>query len=248
MINKNDVLLVESESDSELLVRSALRDLAKVHVVPTGAAALDAIEHQMFPLVFLEVNLSDCSGFDLCAKIRNLPNGRATIISFLTRNGSLDERMRGFYSGADDYILKPFEMLEFQARISAKLQSFQRAHDLEMPIVKGPFSAYLAAQRITVRDFNQVEVPFDLTTNQFKILLYLLRNDERPVSRDELLKRIWGQDAHISGRTIDTHMHAIRQSLGEYAKCIQSIHGKGYCFTVKHVQLQTAVNSHLAPT
>lgn len=248
MINRKDILLVESETDSELIVRSALRDLAKVHVVSTAAAALEAIEHHLFPIVLLEVNLSDGNGFDLCAKIRNLPNGRPSIVSFLTRSGSLDERMRGFYAGADDYILKPFETPEFQARISAKFQSFRRMHNIEMPIIKGPFSAYLTAQRITVRDLNQMEVPFELTTNQFKILLYLIRNDERPISREELLQQIWGQDVHISGRTIDTHMHAIRQALGDFAKCIQSIHGKGYCFTVKHMYGEMTVNSRLGLT
>jgi DNA-binding response OmpR family regulator len=112
-------------------------------------------------------------------------------------------------------------------RISAKLKNLaaREASDL---FVQGPFEVRPGTQKICVRNENGTERKMELTSSQFKVLYYLLRNVEKTISRDELLKEVWRDNTHVSGRTVDTHIYTLRKLLGRYSKMIQSVHRQGY--------------------
>ncbi len=152
------------------------------------------------------------------------------------------QKVRGFNLGAEDYIVKPFQLLEFQARISAKLRNLAAASTRTPSdyVEFGPFAVNLAAQKITLKQ-NQSAKELELTSNQFKVLYYFLRHEGKIVSREDLLKEIWGNKVHVSDRTIDTHIYSIRQELGTDQNFLQSVHGKGYRLTVKPSQRENSL-------
>jgi DNA-binding response OmpR family regulator len=228
------VLLVEDNSLVQMLVCKTLEKTCTVTVAESANQTMQVLAGESFDLIRLDVGLPDGDGFELCQRIRGLERNVTTPILFLTGRAETEDKVRGFELGADDYIVKPIDAIEFRARITAKLKNAAREKQNVTPreMIKGPFRIQTAEQKVFVRR-GEVWHAVELTAHQFQILLHLLENHERTVSREELLKRFWGADVHVSNRTIDSHIYLIRQALGEHSKMLQSRHGQGYRFLLK---------------
>jgi two-component system alkaline phosphatase synthesis response regulator PhoP len=167
------------------------------------------------------------SGFDVCKVARE--RGIKAPILMLTARGQVADRVTGLRLGADDYLVKPFEMVELLARIDALLR---RA----VPAVS-PGSEIAVFGRIQV-DFRRAEVtrdgmPIELSAQEFKLLRYFLVHRGAALSRDELLNEVWGYNAMPSTRTVDVHVAWLRQKVEENPKhpqFILTVHGLGYKF------------------
>lgn len=235
-MSDKSILLIEDSQVMQMIVRSALKGICAVSVAGTAEQGLSLSREQSFDLILLDVNLPDRGGFEIYDDLRAEEKHKLTPILFITAQGRREDKVRGFSLGADDYIVKPFDVVEFKVRIAAKLRNLvQNRAAAQVPgdvFDLGPFHVKVGAQRISIREEGREEQALDLTGNQFKILFYLLRHEKQIVSRDELLREIWGEDVHVSDRTVDTHVYAIRKHLGGYSKLLRSIHGKGYCFTL----------------
>lgn len=221
------ILLVDDSSVTQTLVVSALKEVCEVCAVARAAEAVEAATVQDFDLILLDVNLPDGSGFDIYNRIREIERHRLTPILFLTGRIQREDKVKGFSLGADDYIVKPFDLVELQMRISAKLKNLA-AREASDVFDQGPFEIRPGAQKINLRLEDGSERKIELTASQFKVLYYLIRNVEKTVTREELLKEVWSDNTHVSGRTVDTHIYALRKLLGPYSKMIQSVHRKGY--------------------
>lgn len=224
------ILLIEDSTITQALVMSALKDICQIETAGDGAQAVHLLAKSEFDLILLDVQLPDIDGFALYEKIREIENSKETPIMFLTAQGDIEQRVKGFSLGADDYVVKPFQLIEFHARVAAKLRNIETASRRppadSMNI--GPFRINIGAQKILLREGGAYR-ELDLTGNQFKVLFYLLRHEGKMVKREELLKEIWGDKVHVSDRTIDSHVYAIRQTLGTGQNYLRSVHGKGYC-------------------
>jgi len=232
MSDLGSVLLIEDNQVTQVIVQSTLKGICRVEVVSTAQEAVARLSQSRFELILLDVNLPDGDGFELYQKIRDMSLNNHAPILFLTAKGARDDKLHGFSLGADDYIVKPFDAVELRLRIAAKLKNLQRQSPPTMSEMMqvGPFVINLGAQRISLRQEDGTEIPLELTGNQFKIFFYLIRHQGEIVSREQLLEEIWGTDTHVSDRTVDTHVYAVRKILGDHSEVIKSIHGKGYRF------------------
>lgn len=223
-MNEN-VLLVE---DEEALART-LSDRLKaegyvVNSARDGIVGLDKATRLPFDVIILDVMLPGKNGFDICRDIRQA--GIATPILMLTARGQTTEKVVGLKLGADDYVTKPFEMMELMARIEALLR--------RAPSKSGQGSVqYVRSLKIDLlgtevwRDGKLVQ----LSAREFQLLRYLLEHSGETLSRDQLLREVWEYSATAFTRTVDVHVASLRQKLEDDPKqpsLIVTVPGFGY--------------------
>ena len=216
------VLIVEDDHNIGSLVRTYLeRDGYGVVWVRSGEEALAELERHPLSLVVLDVGLPGIDGFEVCRRVR--ARSEVPVIMLTARDEEVD-RVLGLELGADDYVPKPFSPRELVARVAALLRRAQplgRGHALER-----------GALRV---DFDAREVAVDgrkltLTPREFDLLAFLARHPGRVVSRDELLRKVWGYDYLGETRTVDVHVRRLRMKLGEGRTLIETVTGAGYKF------------------
>lgn len=193
-----------------------------------GDTGLARATTEPFDLILLDGMLPLRDGFDVCRTIRQ--RGVSTPILMLTARGQVVDRVVGLKLGADDYLVKPFEMVELLARIEALLR---RA---PVKTLAGGETYQFGDVRV---DFRKAEVSrggeaVELSAREFKLLKYFIEHRGATLTRDELLNEVWGYNAMPSTRTVDVHVAWLRQKLEPQARrpqYIQTIHGLGYKFT-----------------
>lgn len=225
----NRVLLVEDEAGLILTLTDRLQSEGfQVKSAMDGEAGLSLAVSENFDLIILDVMLPKKNGYDVCRDLRR--KGINTPVLMLTAKGETIDKVIGLKLGADDYLTKPFEVIELLARIEALLRRSPNQH-------QGSFSETIRFGDVAV-DFKRAEVsknsvPVELSAMEFKLLQFLIENRGEVHSRDTLLDEVWGYDAMPSTRTVDVHIAWLRQKLEEnprYPQFIQTVHGLGYKF------------------
>jgi two-component system alkaline phosphatase synthesis response regulator PhoP len=222
------ILLIEDEPGLVMTLSDRLRSEGyTVEAALDGDTGLNRALNEAFDLVILDVMLPRRNGFDLCRDLRQ--RGRQMPILMLTARGQVVDKVVGLKLGADDYIAKPFEMIELLARIEALLR---RVPDAPVP----PTDTYqFGAVRV---DFRSAEVdcgtgPVELSALEFRLLRYFIEHRGTILSRDELLNEVWGYNSLASTRTVDVHIAWLRQKIEpnpRYPQYILTVHGMGYKF------------------
>ncbi|MCC6671177.1 MAG: response regulator transcription factor [Planctomycetes bacterium] len=216
------LLVVEDES----AIRQSLVDWfagqgVQVQAAASLAAAEAALAAGRFHCVLLDLRLPDGDGLALLRRMRRA--GDRTPVIAITARGEEGQRVKGLESGADDYVVKPFSVRELSARIATILR---RAGEPTLPVRLGTATVDLAGHE--VRRGGRVA---HLLPKEAELLAFLLRNPGRTVSRDELLKAVWGHDSLPTTRTVDTHVFQLRQKLEERPeepRILCTVHGVGY--------------------
>lgn len=174
-------------------------------------------------LIILDIMLPRRSGYDLCRAVRK--DGSTPII-FLSARADESDRVKGLELGADDYVVKPFNLSELVARVRAVLR---RAHgDTNETIERGELVLDPKAHTVKLRDKDLA-----LSPKEFALLYFLAKNEGQVFSREALLDRVWGRDAYVTERTIDVHIRWLRQHIEEQPnepKRLQTVRGVGYKF------------------
>jgi two-component system alkaline phosphatase synthesis response regulator PhoP len=223
------LLLVEDEPGLVLTLTDRLTSEGyEVVTAPDGETALELAGQQNFSLILLDVMLPGKNGFDVCRDLRQ--QGNATPVLMLTARSQVVDKVVGLKLGADDYLTKPFEMMELLARVEALLR---RAPAADRRDVSDGYSF----GSILV-DFRSTEVtrggePIELSALEFKLLKYFIENRGATISRDELLDKVWGYDAMPYSRTVDVHVSWLRQKLEthpSHPEFILTVHRQGYKF------------------
>ncbi len=222
------VLLVEDEPSLVLTLTDRLvSEGYEVESARDGETGLARALSGSFDIILLDVMLPRRDGFEVCRELR--ARGVEVPVLMLTARGQVVDRVVGLKLGADDYLTKPFEMIELLARMEAL---FRRA---KTPGT-GPAGTYTCGDiRI---DFRRAEVfrggePVPLSAMEFKLLAYFVQNRGALVTRDELLDRVWGYDAMPTTRTVDVHVASLRQKLERNPsrpELILTVHRRGYRF------------------
>jgi DNA-binding response OmpR family regulator len=225
---KTRILVIEDEPSLGMAIRDELEfEGFEASVVEDGKAGLDRILAESPDLVVLDLMLPGKSGFEICREVRD--RGMATPVIMLTARAQEVDRIRGLELGADDYMVKPFSLAELVARIRAVLRRTQGAGRTE----GAPEILEVGELRLDVRKqeaFNRGR-KVELTHKEFQLLELLLRHPGEVISRDEFLKRVWGEDIYVTPRTVDTHMASLRKKIEEEVdrpRYIQSVRGAGY--------------------
>ncbi len=222
------VLLVEDEPGLQLAVSDRLvSEGYQVETTGDGNTAVTRATGEPFDIIVLDVMLPGCDGFDVARTLRQ--QGIQTPILMLTARGEVVDRVVGLTLGADDYLTKPFEMIELLARLEALLR-------------RAPASSGVSLERYqfadVLVDVRKAEVtrkglPIDLSAKEFHLLRYFIEHRGATLSRDELLHQVWGYHAMPSTRTVDVHVAWLRQKLEPNPRVPQfilTVHGLGYKF------------------
>ena len=209
------ILIAEDDRPINTLIGKNLTLAGHSHVsVFDGEAVLVEIAKQPFDLILLDVMLPKLDGFSLISEI-----GGCIPVIFLTARGSVQDRIKGLKLGADDYIVKPFDMLELGARIESVLRRAGKAESsFSLGDVRVDFSSRQVFYRGRVQDF---------TPQEFLLIEALIRNRNIALSRDKLLEIAWGFDYGGDSRTVDVHIHNIRKKLS-WEGVIKTVYKLGY--------------------
>ncbi len=223
---KSKILIAEDEES----IRKGLVDVFvyhgyQVNAVETGSAALKEALTGTYHLIILDVMLPELDGFKICDAIRK--KDRAQPIILLTAKGDEEDIIQGLKLGADDYVTKPFSIRELLARCESVLR---RSPKLQVAKQKIEWGKFVIDPLNLIFEGPQGNI--ELTRREVDLLRYLIQNSERPVSRQELLKEVWGyQNPQMDTRTVDIHMTKLRRKIEEDAenpKMILTIRGEGY--------------------
>ncbi len=222
------VLLVEDERGLILTLTDRLESEGfEVKTASDGESGLSFALSETFDLIILDVMLPKKNGLDVCRDLRQ--KNVETPILMLTAKGETIDKVLGLKLGADDYLTKPFEMLELSARIEALLRRSVNTHQNAVGTFKFGSVAVDFRRAEVLKENRQIE----LSALEFKLLQYLIEHRGEVIKRDELLDEVWGYDAMPSTRTVDVHVAWLRQKLEEnpkYPQYIQTVHGFGYKF------------------
>jgi DNA-binding response OmpR family regulator len=220
------ILLVEDDPDIALSLRTKLEREGgyDVEVVADGPSGLARATEAPPELVVLDVNLPGMDGFEVCRRLRKAPATAAVPVIMLTARIGEDDRVRGLDLGADDYITKPFSPKEALARVRAVLRRTERPAVEGETLTDPPLQLDLP-QRIVRVEAREVA----LTRKEFDLLVELLRQRGRVLTRERLLETVWGYDFPGETRTVDVHVRRLRQKLGEPVDArLETVVGVGY--------------------
>lgn len=227
---KERILVAEDNKPFHKILNAVLEDRFALDFAVTGDEVLEKLKAHDYCLVLLDVVLPDVDGYQLCAQMRSQQKTKDTPIIFITSKSTEADKIKGFSLGGDDYLIKPFSPAELSARVEALLRRTRSSHvNNDKLIVKGNIEINMTSQRAFLISQNEkTEIP--LTTVEFKLLHYFLLHEDFMLSRQKIIDDIWGNETHITERTVDTHVSKIRKKLGTSGATIQSVHGAGYRF------------------
>ncbi len=187
-----------------------------------GSAFTEALAFDTPELVLLDIMLPGEDGMEILKKLKSSTKTRNIPVIMVTAKGSEYDKVIGLDSGADDYVTKPFGMMELVSRVKAVLRRSGKTEDRTDPEVEG-VHIDVKKHEVTV-DGQEVA----LTLKEFELLEKLMRNQGIVLTRDQLLTEIWGYDFDGETRTVDVHIRTLRQKLGEKGEIIQTVRGVGY--------------------
>ncbi len=220
-----NVLVVEDEADlRDILSYNLVQAGHRVDLAPTGEEGLRIARSSPIDVVLLDLMLPDMPGTDVCRALRKNPKTAGLGVIMLTAKGEEIDRVVGFEVGVDDYVTKPFSVRELLLRIQALLRRGAKDKEEEGGVLRlGNISVDRAAHRVTVHG-EEIAV----TALEFKLLVTLIVRKDRVQTRSVLLSDVWGIDADITSRTVDTHVKRLREKLGSGGQHIETIRGVGY--------------------
>jgi two-component system alkaline phosphatase synthesis response regulator PhoP len=217
------IYLVEDDASIRELVVYALNNSGfEAHGFDTPSAFWSAMAKEVPTMVLLDIMLPEEDGLQILKKLRADPRTQRIPVIMLTAKGSEYDKVIGLEAGADDYIPKPFGMMELIARVKALLR---RASDAPAP------ETYQVGRLTVCPQRHSVEVDgaaITLTLKEYELLCMLLKNRNMVLTRDRLLNQIWGYSFDGENRTVDVHIRTLRQKLGPAGDLIETVRGVGY--------------------
>ena len=215
--------------DDEFRIRELIKKYAEyegheVDEAENGEQAVLKCRNNTYDLVIMDIMMPVLDGFGAVEQIRKFSN---TPIIMLSARGEEYDRLSGFESGVDDYVVKPFSPKELMMRAAAVLRrtGSDKKDDKQSKFVYKGLEIDFAARVVTV-DGERVQ----MTPREYELLFYMVNNKGIALTREQLISKVWGYDFFGDDRTLDTHIKLLRKSLGEYAGLIVTLRGVGYRF------------------
>ena len=224
------IYCVEDDESIRELVMYALRsDGYNPCGFEDAAGMWSAIHEKMPDLILLDIMLPGEGGIATLSRLRNNASTAKIPIIMLTAKSSEYDRVKGLDLGADDYITKPFGVMEMMSRVRAVLRRSGKNYGTDL-LTMGNISIDIPRRTVEVEGVEVV-----LTFKEFELLTYLAKNSEMVLSREKLMETVWGFDFEGESRTVDMHIKSLRQKLGSAGERIQTVRGVGYKITPHHV-------------
>ncbi len=218
--------------DDEMHIRDLVQKYAtfenyESETAENGLEAIEKVKRNEYDLVIMDIMMPELDGFSAVKEIRKI--SQVPVIMLSARSEEYD-KLYGFDLGIDDYVTKPFSPKELMRRVNAVLARATHKNNQESATtnevwqyknLKIDYSAHI----VTINNEK-----IDLTPKEYELLVYLIKNQNIAVRREQLLEKVWGYDYYGDDRTLDTHMKSLRKKIGEYANCIITIRRVGYRF------------------
>lgn len=217
-IKMTEILIVEDEKNISNLIKMALSQMGYMcDCAYDGKSGADMIEHKRYDIILLDIMLPEISGYELIEYIKNyeIP------VIFITAKSDTKDKVKGLKLGADDYITKPFDIAELQARVEAVLRRYHKTSSI---ITEGDI-VINTESRVVTKGGESVE----LTLKEYEILLLFIRNKNIALYREIIYERVWNEAYMGNTRTVDLHVQRLRKKLDLKDK-IQSVFKVGYRF------------------
>jgi two-component system phosphate regulon response regulator PhoB len=220
------ILVVEDDPDIATMLEHALtREHYVVSIARDGEQGIKEAGRLLPDLVILDLMLPEIGGFEVLKAIKRSEKASNARVIILTARKDEVDRILGFELGADDFVIKPFSPRELMLRVRSVLQRARPAPDRKKEEVlrMGPIEVNKALHQATVDG-----KPLDLTLTEFRLLSEILQAGGRVRSRESLLADVWGYDAEVISRTVDTHVRRLRSKMGSAAEWLVTVRGIGY--------------------
>ncbi len=213
-------LLEDDDSIRDLVIYTLGSQGMEARGFARPSAFWEAMEEQTPSLVLLDIMLPEEDGISMLKKLRASAHTARLPIIMLTAKGTEYDKVLGLDAGADDYVTKPFGMMELLSRIRALLRRTERGDTLyrcgQLTVDPGSHTVLVGDQEVA------------LTQKEFELLCLLLKNKGKVLSRERLIEDVWGYAFTGESRTVDVHVRTLRQKLGEAGACIETVRGYGY--------------------
>lgn len=211
--------LLEATSDFFLEEGAGLWDVV---TASDGNDALDKVNSESFDLMILDIMLPGASGFDICKAARKISD---CPIIFLTALGSENNILKGYETGCDDYVVKPFSLRHLYAKSLALLKRAKKSGDTDT-LRCGSISLNKKTMLVTVKGRETA-----INAREYFLLVYLLENKDSVLTRLSILEHVWGDDLDVNDRVVDNTIRRLRESLGDASSQIKTVIGRGYRLT-----------------
>ena len=215
--------------DDEARIRSIIRKYAEFegHTVTEAGDGMEAVRlsrKEKFDIIILDIMMPELDGFSACREIRK---SSQTPIIMLSARGEEYDKINGFESGADDYVVKPFSPRELMMRVAVILQRNGKgdAGKKRVTFTHEGLTIDFTARTVTVNG-----ALAELSPKTYDLLFYMVKNRGIALTREQLISNVWGYDFFGDDRTLDTHVKLLRSALGEYRSLIVTLRGVGYRF------------------
>ena len=222
---KANLFIVEDEMPIVTLLKYNLeKEGHKVNYDLNGEDAIRSIKDQNPDLILLDWMLPDISGIEVCRNLKRINLLKNIPIIMLTAKGEEEDKLKGFKTGADDYVTKPFSQKELIARVNALLKR-AKPNAVEDVVIFEDLKVDRAQKRV-FRGEKEVE----LGPTEFKLIDFLIKNPKRVYSREQLLNNVWGDNVYVESRTIDVHIRRVRKAINIDGKkdLIRTVRSSGY--------------------
>ncbi len=217
------IYVVEDDVNIREIERYALKNSGyEVEEFESGAEFFKRLKERIPTLILLDIMLPDEDGLNILSKLRADKNTAKIPVMMVTAKASEMDKVKGLDTGADDYITKPFGVMELISRVKALLRRTSSSQD-EALLQYGDIVIDNDKHAITVKGQN-----CELTYKEFELLKYLVINKGIVLSRDKIMNQVWGFDYEGESRTVDMHIKTLRQKLGDVGSCIKTVRNVGY--------------------
>ncbi len=223
------ILVVDDEEKIRLIIKKyAEFEGYEISEAADGMEAIDMCRENDYDLIILDVMMPELDGFSACKEIKKIKD---IPVIMLSARGEEYDRIHGFESGIDDYVVKPFSPKELMMRVNVVISRHSQSN-----ATKNEADAHDVYQvEGLVVDFTSRLVTIDgekavMTPKEYDLLFYMVKNKGIALTREKLITEVWGYDYYGDDRTLDTHIKLLRSSLGEYRKYLVTLRGVGYRF------------------
>lgn len=218
-------------ADDEQNIRELIKKYAKyegfeVDDASNGLEVIDKAKANEYDIIIMDIMMPELDGFSAVREIRKFSDIPVIVLS---ARGEEYDKLYGFELGIDDYVVKPFSPKELMMRINAVLLRTKRSKKENNDVIK--YNDLVIDQEARIVYINKNRI--DMTPKEYNLLLYLLKNQNVAVTREQLLTSIWGYEFFSDDRTLDTHMKLLRKKIGDYGKNIITLRGVGYRFETR---------------
>lgn len=220
---------VEDDSNIREIELYALKSTGfKARGFDNGKSLLEALKTELPDLIILDIMLPEIDGISLLKILKSSPETKEIPIIMATAKGMEYDKIQGLDLGADDYLVKPFGVMEMISRVKAVLRRYVK-NEAEVTLSIGGLSLSPNEHRVTI-DGKEIE----LTYKEFELLKLFLENQGIAFTRDQLFRMVWESDFCVESRTIDIHIGTLRQKLGKYGQLIKTVRNVGYRLEGSH--------------